>query len=192
MMTWQRGREIVTGRRIEMEGPLPAFLDKVHTAGVLRVPGTGVFPHATKDTTPLALRAALELTEVLHERVVIISGRTANIPHIPWDQRLTIDHIGDPTDGIIYVDAQFGFQDRTDFPEVLKRISGQAGLEQVIQPDRAAYFLSRITLRRTRRPGMTAWRKQLFIFLAHNAASQAEYLGLPDDRTLVMGSNVDL
>ena len=52
--------------------------------------------------------------------------------------------------------------------------------------------MSRITLRRTKRPGMGAWRKALFIGLAHNAASQAEFLGLPDDRTVVMGSHVDL
>ncbi|MCU1613495.1 MAG: potassium transporter Kup, partial [Frankiales bacterium] len=52
--------------------------------------------------------------------------------------------------------------------------------------------LSRITLRRTRRPGMSTWRKQLFIVMAHNAASQAEFLHLPDDRTVVMGSQVDL
>src|SRR5919199_469054 len=194
MLTWQRGREIVTARRTEMEGPVRAFIDDVHAAGVTRVPGTAVFPHPSKETTPLALRANLQHNHVLHERVVIISGRTANLPHIPWPKRLTIDPLGDPSDGIVHIDAEFGFQDRTDFPEVLKRASAHptGALGGPVDPDTASYFVSRITLRRSERPGMSTWRKALFIGLAHNAASQAEFLCLPDDRTVVMGSHVEL
>ncbi len=194
MLTWQRGREIVTARRTEVEGPVRAFIDDVHAAGVTRVPGTAVFPHPSKETTPLALRANVQHNHVLHERVVIISGRTANLPHIPWPKRLTIDPLGDPSDGIVHIDAEFGFQDRTDFPEVLKRASAHptSALGGPVDPDTASYFVSRITLRRSERPGMSTWRKVLFIGLAHNAASQAEFLCLPDDRTVVMGSHVEL
>ena len=194
MMTWQRGREIVTTRRQDLEGPLSAFLAEVHATGLLRVSGTAVFPHPSKDTTPLALRANLQLNHVLHERVVLISGRTENVPHIPWDQRLTVDDLGDPADGIVHITARFGFQNATDFPEVLRQASARfpGELTGDLDPDATSYFVSRITLRRTKRPGMSAWRKALFIGLAHNAASQAEFLCLPDDRTVIMGSHVDL
>jgi KUP system potassium uptake protein len=191
MLTWQRGREIVTARRIEMEGPLPEFIDRLHAMNVLRVPGTAVFPHPTKETAPLALRANVAHNHVLHERVVILSGRTANIPHVPWDQRLSVDQLGDPNDGIIHIAAEFGFQDPTDFPEVLRRIAGLHP-ETDLNLDDASYFLSRITLRRTNRPGMATWRKQLFLALAHNAASQAEFLRLPEDRTVVLSAEVPL
>ena len=194
MLTWQRGREIVTRRRLELEGPLTAFLDKVHAQGVPRVAGTAVFPHPTKDTTPLALRANLEFNHVLHEQVVLISGITENVPHIPWDQRLTVDHLGDPTDGILHITARFGFQDSTDFPEVIRQVAARnpGRPEGDLDPATASYFVSRITVRRTRSPGMSAWRKALFIGMAHNAGSQAEFLCLPDGRTVVMGSQVDL
>ncbi|NMH98421.1 potassium transporter Kup [Pseudonocardia sp. K10HN5] len=194
MMTWQRGREIVTARRHELEGPLSWLLDKVRDAGVLRVPGTAVLPHPTKDTTPLALRANLQFNHVLHERVVIISGRTETVPHIPRDQRLTVDDLSDPDDGIVHITARFGFQDRADFPEVLRQAAARhlGELTGELDPDKASYFVSRISLRRTDRPGMSAWRKALFISMAHNAASQAEFLCLPYDRTVVMGSHVDL
>jgi KUP system potassium uptake protein len=189
MMTWQRGREIVTARRIDLEGPLLDFIDKVREDRVLRVPGLAVFPHPTKDTTPLALRANVAHNHVVHDRVVIISGRTANIPHIPWENRLTFDDLGDPDDGIMHIGAEFGFQDRTDFPEVLRRATAEF---PDLEPEQASYFLSRITLRRTDKPGLAGWRKRLFIALAHNAPSQAEFLGLPEDSTVVLSSEVPL
>jgi KUP system potassium uptake protein len=189
MSTWQRGREIVTARRSEMEGPLPDFIDDIHTLKIPRVPGTAVFPHPTKDTTPLALRANVAYNHVRHDRVVIISGRTAKVPHIPWEQRLTVEHLGDPNDGIIHIAAEFGFQDRTDFPEALRHAAAHLRTTD-LNPDDASYFLSRITLRLTNRPGMASWRKRLFVALAHNAPSQAEFLCLPDDRTIVLSGEV--
>jgi KUP system potassium uptake protein len=68
----------------------------------------------------------------------------------------------------------------------------RGGPEGALDPDEASYFLSRITLRRTRLPGMSTWQKVLFIGMAHNAASQAEFLCLPAERTVVMGAEVDL
>jgi KUP system potassium uptake protein len=191
MLTWQRGGDIVTARRAEMEGPLLGFIADLHKRKIQRVSGTAVFPHYTEEATPLALRANLAYNHVLHERVVIISGHTANVPHIPWDKRLTVEQLGDPTDGITHITAEFGFQDPTDFPEVLSRaIAGQSG--PPVDPDNTSYFLSRITLHRTDRPGMAGWRKRLFISLAHNAPSRAEFLCLPNDRTLVLSAEVPL
>ncbi|HEX6508964.1 MAG TPA: potassium transporter Kup [Chloroflexota bacterium] len=192
MTTWQRGREIVTERRHKKEGRLADFLAALDHKTLYRVPGTAVFPHPTKETTPLALRENVEVNHVLHECVVIISGTTANVPHIPWDERLTVDGLGDSKDGVVHVTAEFGFQDATDFPEVLRRV-GEKGIEgREVDINTASYFVSRITLRRTDVPGMNRWRKELFIALAHNAASQAEFLCLPDERTVVMGATIDI
>jgi KUP system potassium uptake protein len=191
MVTWQRGREIVTARRVELEGPLLDFIDKLQAGNVFRVPGTAVFPHPNKVTTPLALRANVAHNHVRHERIVIMTGRTANVPHVPWEDRLNVDQLGDQDDGIIHIAAEFGFQDPTDFPEVLRRISGKFP-ETDFELEEASYFVSRVTLRRTDRPGMATWRKRLFLGLAHNAASQAEFLCLPDDRTIVLSAEVPL
>jgi KUP system potassium uptake protein len=157
----------------------------------MRVPGTAVFPHPNNETAPLALRANVRHNHVRHERIVIMSGRTANVPHVPWANRLRVDQLGDQNDGIVHVAAEFGFQDPTDFPEVLRRISGKHP-ETDFEPDEASYFVSRITLRRTDHPGMATWRKRIFLALAHNAASQAEFLCLPEDRTIVLSAEVPL
>ena len=189
MVTWQRGREIVTARRFEKEGLLLDFIAGVRADGVPRVPGTAVFPHPNNQTTPLALRANVAHNHVLHEHVVILTGRTANVPHVPWDRRITVDALGDPDDGIVHVDAEFGFQDATDFPAVLARVAGQHP-ETDLDVDDASYFVSRINLRRTDRPGLAGWRKRLFLALAQHAPSQTGYLCLPEDRTVVMSGEV--
>jgi KUP system potassium uptake protein len=93
----------------------------------------------------------------------------------------------------VYIGAVFGFQDPMDFPEVLRRATRHPEATELtadLDPDQASYFVSRITLKQTDRPGMARWRKLLFIALAHNAASQAEFLGLPDQRTIVLSAEV--
>jgi len=189
MLTWQRGRQLVTARRAEKEGSLLEFIDRLRTENVVRVPGTAVFPHPNKDTVPLALRANVAHNHVLHDHIVLITGRTANIPHIPWERRITVDHLGDPADGIVHILAEFGFQDPTDFHEVLRRVAGQHP-ETDLDAEHASYFVSRIRPRPSRRPGMSPWRKRLFLALAQNAPSQTENLNLPEDQTIVVTGEV--
>ncbi|MEU4471043.1 KUP/HAK/KT family potassium transporter [Micromonospora sp. NPDC023888] len=189
LLTWRRGAKLVTARRTEREGPLRDFIDGLHAANTPRVAGTAVFPHPNKETTPLALRANVAHNHIRHDKIVIVTGSTANVPHIPWDQRITIDDLGDPDDGIIHISAVFGFQDPTDFPEVLRRAATHP-LAEGIDCEQISYFVSRITLRCTRSPGMAVWRKRLFIALAHNAASHAEFLHLPEDLTIVLSAEV--
>jgi KUP system potassium uptake protein len=102
LLTWQRGRQIVTANRTAEEGPLQAFIDQLHDASppVPRVPGTAVFPNSTIETTPLALRANVEHNYVLHESVVIISAESVGVPHVAASERVSIDDLGYADDGI--------------------------------------------------------------------------------------------
>jgi KUP system potassium uptake protein len=191
MTTWQKGHRILATRRTELEGPLEAFVRALRDEAITRVPGTAVFAHVTVDTTPLALRANVELNHVVHEQVVILAARTADVPHVPWPEALQIDHLGDPTDGVVRISVTFGFLDPTDLPEALRRACGE-DIEGAIDPDEASYFLSRVTLHCTSAAGMSRWRKRIFVAMARNAASQAESLHLPEERTISMSHVVDL
>jgi KUP system potassium uptake protein len=191
MTTWQRGRRIITARRADVEGPLPEFVERLRTDRVARVPGTAVFPHPSSDTTPLALRANVEFNHVLHERVVIVTVVSENTPHVPLEQRLSVDELGYADDGIVHLSARFGFQDDQNIPQVLRQARALSA-ELALDPDTTSYFLSRIMIERCRRPGMSTWRKRLFIALSHNAATPAVYFRLPIDRTVVMGSRIEL
>jgi KUP system potassium uptake protein len=191
MTTWQRGRRIVTERREQVEGSLTGFVQQLHDHPVRRVPGTAVFPHPTKLTAPLALRANVQHNHILHEHVVLVSVQSEPVPRVPVEDRIEVDDLGYGDDGIVHITARFGFQDDQDLPAVLRQARGRTA-ELDIDPERASYFLSRITVERGRQRGLAGWRKRLFIGLAHNAASPAAYFGLPTDRTVVMGSRIEL
>ena len=150
-----------------------------------------MFPHPTKETTPLALRANVRFNQVLHERVIVVSVQSENVPHIAVEERIEVDELGYSDDGIVHVSIRFGFQDEQDIPEMLERARGMSD-ELEFDPDEASYFLSRITIERGNDREMMTWRKRLFIGLAHNAATPAAYFCLPDDRTVVMASRVEL
>jgi len=192
LTTWQRGREIVTRNRTEQEGPLREFVEEVHSLDppAYRPPLTGVFLNANIETTPLALRANFEHNRSVHENVLIVSVQTLRVPHVPEEDRVTLDDLGYRDDGITHVTARFGFQDTIDVPRMLR--SACKSMDGDVDVDTVSYFISRITIVPTDAPGMALWRKKLFTALARNAANPVPYFCLPDERTVVMGSHIEL
>jgi KUP system potassium uptake protein len=191
MLTWQRGRGIVTARRAEMEGSLQEFIDEINRSGIQRVPGTAVFPHPTGESVPLALRANVEFNHVVHEHVVIISVINENVPHVPRRERLDVDSLSHSHDGIVHISARFGFQDSPDIPATLRDAAFLTS-ELDVDPDTAFYFLSRITIERGIKDSLPSWQKRLFLGLAHNAATPTVYFALPTERTVVVGTQITL
>ncbi|MEU0032897.1 KUP/HAK/KT family potassium transporter [Streptomyces sp. NPDC006333] len=193
MTTWQRGRELVTAERARQEGPLPEFIDHLRAERMetLRAPGTAVFLNRGKETAPLAMRANVEHNHVRHEHVVILSIGTEPVPRVPADQRIVIDDLGYADDGIIHVTARFGYMETPDVPATLALLD-PAETEGPLQLDQVSYFLSKIELRRGKAPTMAPWRKRLFIATSYISADAAEYFGLPRDRTVIMGSHVEV
>ncbi|HST63848.1 MAG TPA: potassium transporter Kup [Mycobacteriales bacterium] len=192
MTTWRKGREITVQNRTAAEGSLEQFIEKVRRHKITRVPGTGVFPHPNKQTTPLALRANLEHNHVLHEHVVIISARPEGVPHVEPEDMLRFDDLGYTDDGIVHLTVRYGFFDTPDLPAAVARAVSDGLISPEIDAAEASYFLSRGALRRTDAPGMSRWGKALFVVLAHNAGDPAEFFGLPRNRTVVMGSDVNV
>jgi len=191
--TWQRGRELVTLERVREEGPLPEFIAQLHAMKppLHRVPGTAIFLNRGKATAPLALRANVEHNEILHEEVLILSIETMPAPHMPEAERLQIDDLGYRDDRIIHVTARFGYMDQTNVPDLLPRIR-DANIERSLRDDKLSYFVSRIELIQGHTPGMSRWRKRLFIATSRITADAAEYFGLPRERTVIMGSRIEL
>ncbi|WP_442944032.1 potassium transporter Kup [Nocardia sp. NBC_00508] len=193
MTTWQRGREIVSAERERREGSLREFVDRLHAEqpSIRRVPGTAVFLNRGKRTAPLAMRANVEHNKVRHQQVVIMSIETEPVPRVPLEERITVDSLGHAEDGIIHVSARFGYMEHSDVPGALALVN-PVDTEGRLQLDEASYFLSTIELRAGDAPTMALWRKRLFIATSYLTADAAEHFGLPRERTVIMGSNIEL
>ena len=193
LTTWQRGRALVTKRRERHEGSLRAFIDQLHSGQppLTRVPGTAVFLHRGKKQTPLAMRFNVEQNHILHEHVVILSIETMQVPHVAPADRIVIDDLGYSDDGITHVTGRFGYMDEPNVPAVL-RLAVAAGLECPLEVNEASYFLSTIQIHAGTDPGMSRWRKHLFVATAQIATDAVEYFGLPRERTVIMGSRIEV
>jgi len=192
MMTWERGRMLVTAARERAEGPLPEFIEGLsrYEPPLSRVPGTAVFLNRGKETAPLAMRANVEHSHVRHDHVVIMTIETEPVPRIPEDQRTDVDALGFAQDGIVHVTARFGYMEPADVPAALRLLTAEE-TEGVIDVDQASYFLSKLELDAGPEPTMAPWRKQLFIATSYLAADAADFFHLPHDRTVVMGSRIE-
>jgi KUP system potassium uptake protein len=193
LSTWKRGSERVRASRIEEEGSLRSFVEELRAMdpAPARVPGAAVYLNARRETTPLALRASVEHTRAIHEAVIVISLETTRAPYVPESERLVVDNLGYDDDGISHLTARFGFQDTLDVPRTLA-LACEAGLEAEVDADAAVYYLSQVSIVPTQAPGMRGWRKRLFVTMARNAASPVEYFRLPGERTVTIGSQIEL
>jgi KUP system potassium uptake protein len=205
LMTWHKGREIVTANRSAAEGRFPDFLEQLGGGEfpIQQVPGVAVFLHRNLGATPLALRANVEHNHVLHDQVIIVSVQTERVPHIPDSERVVATTkslysaaTGDPlhpaAERITAVTFRFGFLDPPDVPSALRRAIKQHRIEGEPDLEHATYFLSDITIVPTGAAGMAAWRKKLFVTMARNAAGAADYFRLPDGRTVSTSGRIHL
>ena len=193
LSTWKRGSEKVRATRVEEEGSLRSFVEELRNMEppVVRVPGTAVYLNARRETTPLALRAGVEHNFAIREAVVIISIETTKAPYVPESERLVVDNLGYEDDGISHLTARYGFQDSFHVPRLLT-LAEETGLECEVDPDNAVYFVSQVAVTATAAPGMRGWRKRLYIAMSRNAASPVDYFHLPGDRTVSIGSQIEL
>lgn len=193
MTTWQQGRVIVTRVRERDEGPLREFVEELrqYDPPLVRTPGTAVFLNRGTKTAPLAMRANVEHNRVLHENVVIMSIDTMPVPRVPDAERTTIDSLGYSQDGIIHVSARFGYMERPNVPHALSLLDAKE-TEGFLDVDTASYFLSKIELTAGAEATMSSWRKRLFIATSHITADAAAYFSLPLDRTVIIGSRIEI
>ncbi|HLY51047.1 MAG TPA: KUP/HAK/KT family potassium transporter [Solirubrobacteraceae bacterium] len=194
MVTWRRGRVIVTRNRIEEEGRLEEFLYRLRMADppVHRIPRVGVYLSPGKETTPLALRADVEHYGVLHDKVLIVSIDAVSVPYVDPDDRFAVEILGSGLFKVTHVSIRAGYRDQTHVPKALALARARGLLPRNLDLEHASYFVSRMTITPTPDPGMRRWRKLLFIALARNAASPIDHFGLSADRTVLVGSQVGI
>jgi KUP system potassium uptake protein len=186
MTTWRRGRRILTERIGE-----EAIVDQTFVTSILRHPpprvsGTAVFMDRTVTGIPLALLHNLKHNKVLHEKVVLLTIVTEEIPYVPDEEQIQVKDLGQ---GIYRVVARHGFMESVDVPEMVSSIE-LPGVN--LAPDHTTFFLGRETLIATERPGMAIWREQLFSWMTRNAQGAALFFRLPPSRVVEVGAQIEL
>ena len=192
MLTWFRGRELLTAERMRLEGPLQAFVDRLRTRepSLKRVPGTGVFMSRGKETAPMAMHTCVDHLHALPEHAVILAIENVPTPRVRPADRLEIDELVYKDDGITFVHAKYGYAEHYDVPALVRQI-GEAGVERPIDTGDTTFYVSRIELTVGDRPGMSRWRKRLYLATTVLASEPADYFRLPGGRTVTLGSEIE-
>jgi KUP system potassium uptake protein len=186
MTTWTMGRELLGRALADRHLPLELFVADVGSSNVPRIHGTGVFMSARVNSTPIALLHHFRHNQVLHDQIVILHLVTTSTPVVPPEDRL---HVHAFDNGVFSVVITTGFLERPAVPEHLAAC-GPLGLH--VDLARTTYYLGRETLVPTKHAGMMLWRKRLFAFLTRNAQSAALYFGLPPNRVVELGMQIEI
>jgi KUP system potassium uptake protein len=189
MTTWHAGRRLMAERLRDEALELEPFVESLFLAPPLRVPGTAVFLSAEQGSTPFALLHNLKHNKVLHAQNLFVTVVHHELPWIGFDRRVELRPLGHDC---WQVTLHFGFKNEPDVPEALKLLAGR-GIE--LDEMETSYFLSRDTVvPKLGRAGggMARWREKLFASMHRNAAAAADFLHLPTNRIVELGTKVEV
>jgi KUP system potassium uptake protein len=186
LSTWKRGRALLLERLRDGAIALEPFLAGIAAHPPLRVSGTAVFLTANLDGVPHAMLHNLIHNKVLHERVVLLTVISEDVPHVPEIDHAEVQSLGNSFYRVI---VHYGFKDEPNIPKTLLQCK-ECGLE--FQMMETSFFISRETLIATIAPGMALWREKLFISMARNAGSISSYFKIPSNRVVELGTQIEL
>lgn len=186
MITWKEGRYLLNEKLRADAIDLPSFLDAVFVSPPARVEGTAVFLTAEPGSVPNALLHNLKHNKVLHAQNLFVTVRNHEIPWIGMHKRLEIESLGHDC---WQVNVHYGFKNDLDLPKALQQIKGR-GCE--LESMTTSYFLSRDVVIPTIGSGMAPWREKLFAQMHHNASGAADFLNLPNNSVVELGSKIEI
>ena len=186
MMTWKDGRRLLNQKLQADAIDLHSFLEAVFVSPPLRVDGTAVFLTAAPGTVPNAMLHNLKHNKVLHQNNLFVTVRNHEVPWIGLDKRVEIESLGHDCWQVV---IHYGFKNDPDIPKALQQIKGH-GCE--LDSMTTSYFLSRDTVVPTIDSGMAQWREKLFSQMHHNASAAADFLKLPNNAVVELGSKIEI
>ncbi len=186
MMTWKKGRAILNEKLRSDAIDLKSFLEAVFVSPPTRVEGTAVFLTAEPGTVPNALLHNLKHNKVLHEHNLFVTVRSHEVPWIGLSKRLEVESLGHNCWQVV---IHYGFKNDFDIPRALEHMRGQGC---AMEPMTTSYFLSRDVVVPTIGGGMAPWREKLFAQMHHNASAAADFLKLPNNAVVELGSKIEI
>ncbi len=204
MSTWKKGRVRLAAIVQENTLPMDLFLADIRRSQPHRVRGTAVFLTSNSEGAPPVLLHHLKHNQVLHEKVMLMSLTTEEIPQVDQEERVQCHELGE---GFYQVVAHYGFMETPDVPDVLRRLARPDADGRPVTTKLASttFYLGRETVipSRNRRQAraapplgdppvgrMARWRQRLFIVMARNAQSATAFFGLPPNRVVELGAQI--
>jgi KUP system potassium uptake protein len=184
LTTWKTGRQIVAERIRRGRVPLRRYAETMAASdgSVTRTPGTAVFMFSEPGLTPPALLADVRHDKALQQTVYVVAVVTEDVPHVHPVRRVEHEEL---PGGFHQVVMHYGFMDQQRVHDDLER-------DLEIDVRDAVYYLGREQIRATDEPGMARWREELFVLMTRNAADAAGWFGLPTDRVVELGQQVNI
>jgi KUP system potassium uptake protein len=185
MTTWNRGRDIVQDLLRRGMLPIDLLLADLENRKTVRVPGLAVFMTREPEGAPVVLLHHLKHNKVLHEQVVLLSILSEEVPEIPDADRITIKKL---PQGFYRITARYGFMEGTNVPAILARAK-EAGIDN--KPLDTTFYLGREQLIPTGPTPLWSWRKKLFVFMSRNSRSATAFYGIPPNRVVELGAQIE-
>ena len=185
LTTWRRGRKLVGEEMRKLNVPLDVFIEGTGDY-VQRVEGNAIFMTGSTDGVPPALLHNLKHNKVLHEKVVMVTVRTANTPYVPEIERIYYSDLGK---GFHRVIIQYGFMEDPNVPAAL-RLCSRFGHE--FEELETSYYVSRETIVPNLARGLIGWRARLFSLMSKNATSATDFFRIPSNRVVELGTQLVL
>ncbi len=186
LSTWKRGRALLAERMRERLYPFDRFMQDIEAYPPQRVSGTAIFMTSNLQGTPPTLLHNLQHNKVLHERVILLTVVTSDVPHVLPDKRTEVQELGQ---GFYRLTLRYGFMEEPDVPEALGEASRRGFPVNLAE---TTFFLGMETLLATRRPGLPLWRERLFVLIARNALRANAFFKIPPERVVELGMQVEL
>jgi KUP system potassium uptake protein len=187
MSTWRRGREVLTYHLQKVAISLTVFIANLTSCPPLaRVHGTAVYMSACNLSIPHALQVNFEHNQVLHERIVLLTMSTADIPTIPDQERIAIDQLDQ---GFYRVTARYGFMETPNVPQILS-LCKLKNLD--IDQHSASFFIGRETLIPSNKPDLNPLQEKIFLIMFRNASSPIQFFKVPPERVVELGVQFEI
>jgi KUP system potassium uptake protein len=186
MLTWKEGRKLLSDKLREDSLDLPSFLGAIFVSPPARVEGTAVFLTAEMGTVPNALLHNLKHNKVLHAQNLFVAVRHHEVPWIAMDKRLEVEDLGNDCWQVV---IHYGFKHDPNVPKALALMKPHG---VVLDSMMTSYFLSRDTVIPTLGGGMALWREKIFGQMHRNASGAADFLNIPSNAVVELGSKVEI
>ncbi len=187
MLTWRKGRRVLRDHLGDVCIPLDALLPDLKSKRIARVAGTAIYMSGNRHGTPLALLHNLKHNKVVHDRVILLTVRTAEVPYLTnLKDRVSLEKL---EEGFWRAQIHFGFMEKPDVPAALALVK-ESDLR--LNPMRTTYFIGRETILATRKQGLSPWRGSIFAWMTRNSGDVTSYFCLPPNGVVELGARVEV